>query len=70
MDKSQEGDDNQLSFVGRLSYRSGIGITEDAIGSHGLEVQEGRLTQYVLIRGLQHGPWIMLSLSRGCTASS
>lgn len=32
MDKPQEECDSQLSLVGRLSYRNGIGIIEDALG--------------------------------------
>lgn len=32
MDKSQEGEDHQLSFVGKLSYRNEIGITEESAG--------------------------------------
>lgn len=43
MDKPEERDDNQLLFVGRLSYRNGIEITEELLDFSGLEVQEGRL---------------------------
>lgn len=43
MDKPQERDDNQLLFVGRLSYRNVIESTEELLGFSGLEVQDGRL---------------------------
>lgn len=53
MDKPQKGHDHQLAFVGRWTYRNGIGITEHAVGfqwAGGSGKQT--LTQYPLVRGV------------------